>query len=212
MTRWYNFERLPRIVNFRESFRILPTYEKFYSLKRIRTAHWHILYCCIHCRNGYGCTYVRFYQRNVTIKTTKLISLPVSYAHSKIKINSNQEKHVLFLLQFKSTVSGSYFLVRWVISLPSVWRSSVTRSWSPVTITWSVAIAGSWPKNTFDQMFKESFKNYLLELSGASKSLYFFFFFSFLSFLSFFSFFFFSFRGGDGTGDSYPSPVLSSAD
>ena len=127
------------------------------TLKRIRAAHWHILYCCIHCRNGYGCTHVRFYQRNVTIETAKLMSLPVSYAHSKIKINSNQEKHVLFLLQFQSTVSGSYFLVRWVISLPSVWRSSITRSWSPVTITWSIAIAGSWSKNLFHQMIWEIF-------------------------------------------------------
>ena len=119
----------------------------FTTLKRIRSAHWHILYCCIHCRNGYGCTHMRFYQRNVSIKTTKLISLPVSYAHSKIKINSNQKKTCFIL----GTVSNHckwqlYFLVRWVISLPSVWRSSVTRSWSPVTITWSIAIAGSWSK------------------------------------------------------------------
>ena len=48
-----------------------------------------------------------------------------------------------------------YFLVRWVISLPSVWRSSVTRSWSPVTITWSIAIAGSWSENIFEQMILE---------------------------------------------------------
>ena len=127
----------------------------FITRKRIRATHWHIFYCCIPCRNGYGCTNVRFYQRNVTIKTTKLVSLPVSYAHSKIKINSNQEKHVLFLVQFQSTVSGSYFLVRWVISLPSVWRSSVTRSWSPVTITWSIAIAWSWSKNIFEHTVKE---------------------------------------------------------
>ena len=129
----------------------------------------------------------------------------------KNKDNSNQEKHVVFLVQFQSTVSGSNFLVRWVMSLPSVWRSSVARSWTSVTITWSIAIAGSGSKNWIDSVERVQ-RFYLLELSGASKSLYFFFFFSFLSFLSFFSFFFFSFRGGDGTGDSYPSPVFSSAD
>ena len=113
-TRWYNFERLPP-NNFRERG-LSESYrgaDFFTTLERIRAAHWHILYCCIHCRNGYGCTHMRFYQRNVSIKTTKLISLPVSYAHSKIKINSNQKKTCFIL----GTVSKHckwqlYFLVR----------------------------------------------------------------------------------------------------
>ena len=70
----------------------------------------------------------------------------------KNKDNSNKEKHVVFLVQFQSTVSGSYFLIRWVMSLPSVWRSSVTRSWTSVTITWSIAIAGSGSKNWVDSI------------------------------------------------------------